>query len=424
MNRNRYIITALLFVQALLIVVAFNGFFANPSDFMLWHLFDGFKNYYTFAGYLSEANSSLLRFELMNYPYGDYIFYTDNTPLLAFPLKLFCHYIWDVSDYSIPIFNVFCMLSLLLSAYLAYRILYKLLGIQWMAFIFGIALAWINPQILRILAGHANLSFSWVILLALFWLLELTTHFDDPKKRRRIGGWLVFCLILGGFSHLYYLGILGMMITGFCFGMGLIRFIDWWRFSHWLSYGLLVCLVGGGIVYGIIRSVDSYYEGRPSVALGHDAAEYTIKPMALVLSYKFMRMGPIRLDNEPVIQAESSAYLGIFNLLVLAGLGLLWLFKRKAFIPLTQIFVRSDRISAWVLACLLAGAFCLFTSMGETNYLAGGKYKIHNILSPFFYVGMFTEAMHQFRCLGRFMWPFFWGISFFCALYRCLLLAL
>ena len=60
--------------------------------------FDGMRNYFAYHDYITQGKSdNFFLFEKMNYPFGDYIFYTDNTPLIAVPLKWFSENIYDLS---------------------------------------------------------------------------------------------------------------------------------------------------------------------------------------------------------------------------------------------------------------------------------------------------------------------------------------
>ena len=140
MTRKRSTVRLLLLVQSGLILIAFNKFFAHPLNYMFKNHGDGLKNYFTFYSYLSPNNPSLVKMDQMNFPFGEYIFYTDNTPLLAIPLKFFSTYVFDISPYSITLFNGLCIFSLLLSTYYLYKILFRLLKERWMIFIFSIML--------------------------------------------------------------------------------------------------------------------------------------------------------------------------------------------------------------------------------------------------------------------------------------------
>ena len=78
----------------LILLVAFPDIFIAPSDFLFNDEGDGLKNYFTMAYYI--ANDSGWHFSGMNYPYGEFISFTDNQPILSWLLTVLtitlCHY--------------------------------------------------------------------------------------------------------------------------------------------------------------------------------------------------------------------------------------------------------------------------------------------------------------------------------------------
>jgi hypothetical protein len=92
---------------------------------------------------------------------------------------------------------------------------------------------------------------------------------------------------------------------------------------------------------------------------------------------------------------------------------------------LLSVFVRNIRKKVWEIqrsffrdpltaGIFLASLVMLFVSMGEKYYPSYPKDEvlIYNILNPFLYLHFFTDMVEQFRCIGRFIWPFYFGFSF------------
>ena len=87
---KRYLLITIIGIQVLACIIGFQNHFSSPSNSLFHDSFDGFKNYITFYTYTSKSNASLLHYDQMNYPYGDFITYTDNTPILAIMFKKGC----------------------------------------------------------------------------------------------------------------------------------------------------------------------------------------------------------------------------------------------------------------------------------------------------------------------------------------------
>jgi hypothetical protein len=49
---------------------------------------------------------------------------------------------------------------------------------------------------------------------------------------------------------------------------------------------------------------------------------------------------------------------------------------------------------------------CFFAALGEYAHLFQNSVKLHNPLTPFFYLSLLTEKVTHFRSVARFVWPF------------------
>ncbi len=398
-----------LIVQCLLLLEAFQPLLLQPGRYLFSSTYDGAKNYYTFQAYVQQPWENGLRwFGMMNYPYGDYIFYTDNTPLLAVLVRLWSHYIFDLRPYALDVYHLLLLSGFLLSTLFLTLILRRFTRYWGLVTIFSVALPWINPQVSRLLVGHLNLSYSWVLLFGIWGLLQVYERFEAGRP---IGRW-VFGLVLGGtligFLHLYYLPLMAVLTGGF---------FAWWLLpkNRWLSNPLLA--VAGGLItlapmvlcVAIIRLVDGYYKLRSTGAAGFNYDPWKLQVSALFRSPEYNGVNFwLEFANQPAY--ESVAYLGAFALFGLTFLLGWWLWQPAA----SKVFWNSWKTArAWPFLQLLLGAalISLLISVGTTYTLDEGKYTIHNYLNLFFWGQMVTDAVTQFRVLARFSWVFFWAVN-------------
>lgn len=408
----------ILVLQAILCLIAFNKFFVHPADIMFMDLFDGIKNYFTFQSYLQQDPSvGLALVQGHAYPYGDYLFYADLTPTIAVPLRFFSIYIYDISDYAIPIFNTILILLHWITALVAYRLVKHFVKTPWLAVLLGISLTWIHPQLPRLGNGHFNLSISLFIVLSLLFLVHIYKGYQkDPEQyfsqhKGKLGA-LLATLYLASFTHLYFLPILGLTIGFFAFFQALeLKFHQKQSWMVSLKPLLLlggICVVGLVLVMGTIRIVDDYYALR---AVGNGAYGFTAWKLSLASLFTARSFNYIHYlfsYAEPnAIHYESNLYLGAFTLYSLTGLLLLRIFGKSLYLPISKVF--SERKYSW---SFLGMAFlCLFVAMGEEYYFLDSQYYFTNYFNPFLYLRKVVSQIEQFRCLARFFWPAFWVFS-------------
>lgn len=413
----------LLLVQAILCIIAFNKFWLNPADFMFMSIYDGAKNYYTFQAYLQQ--DSALGFGMLmqqGYPYGDYIFYTDMTPTIAVPLKLFCTYIYDVSAHGIPIFNFIIIFLHCISVLVVYKILKHFIQTPWILALLSISLTWSNPQFLRLQNGHFNLSITLFILLGLAMLIQIyKDHQANPEryfishKKRLVA--LGILLYLAAFTHLYFLPILGLVIGFFTFFyLFQLKFKQQqsWTISlaPMLALGL-VCVLSLVAVLGTIQLVDSYYDLRNIGNNAYGTTDWKMTISSLFTAPYFHGIKYLFSYNGP-INYESNLYLGAFILYSLTMLLFLKLWKGSSTTPslAKKAFTEHPILTPFLGVALV----CLFVGMGDTYQIADQSYSFNNYFNPFFHLRKYVTQIEQFRCLGRFVWPAFWifGLTMGC----------
>ena len=156
------LVVVALLIQVGFIARAFGRLLTEPGQFLFRltsETGDGMKNYFTFQSYLQQPFAKgLAWYGNMNYPYGDYVFYTDNTPLVAVFVKLFSHYVYDLTPYGLDVYHAMLVSGMLISTGLLVALLRRLLRSWFLVLSFSVLLPWLNPQLGRLLIGHFNLS--------------------------------------------------------------------------------------------------------------------------------------------------------------------------------------------------------------------------------------------------------------------------
>ncbi|MBW8050539.1 MAG: hypothetical protein FVQ77_09410 [Cytophagales bacterium] len=408
-SNQRLAILLIIIIQSCLLLFAFKNILFK--DLLFVNYYDGIKNYFTFISYLKQNfNEGIFIFKNMNYPYGDYLFYAGNNPILAIFVKLFSNYIFDVTSYSFEIYNFFCIINILISTFFVYKILSYILNSKILIYPLSLILPWLCPQIIRLNVGHFNLSFSFTFLLITYLLLRFYNSYNENNIKSCIINsiLIIFSVIIFTFIHLYYIGLLLILIFSFFFFWTIYEFIKTKRYPKLLNYFSFIIIFSLIPVF-IIKLIDKFYDFRRTIVGGYDWDTWSLTFPALFTSYdhnviKF----PIEYVNG--IPYESHAFLGNFALIATLILIITYIFKRKWFLSFKKIF---DSDKGFFILLLLASALVsLLIAFGEKIYIFNNSYRITNYLTPFYYLHKITDSVTQFRCLGRFNWFFFWGFNF------------
>lgn len=401
MNK-KYNLLIIIVLQLILCVIAFNKFFVAPNNYMFQNLHDGFKNYMTFQTYLSQPNKALATYTQMNYPFGEYIFYTDNSPLFAVSLKLFSNYVFDISPYSVAIYNSIIIFGYFFAAIILFFILKHFIQNKWLLVLFSVALTWLHPQMMRPFIGHQNLGLACLLLLTILGTLKIT-YATTKKEEKKWFILLTLTLISSSFVHLYYL-LINVIFVGFWgFAWALDAFL---KKENWKIILLKTWSIALGAVlfcFAVIRLIDKNYPYR-EVPKSYSGFSLNLK--ALFSSYDFNTIQPIKTINP--LSPENYAYLG-----AAVVIGLLFLLISLAF---RQFYVVKPHFKTFHLAqnsiikyWLFASVMLTFIALGST--IRTEKMMFSNYFSLFFYTDLFTERFSQFRCLGRFSWFLFWIVN-------------
>ena len=169
---------------------------------------DGLQSYVNME-YHIRYDTSYMRCNSMNYPYGEHVFFTSNQPLFSNTVKFISANIKDISDYTLGMLN-FLMLFFLVITPIIMFLIFDHLGIGTLvSVIASVAIAYLSPQLDRF-GGHFNLSYvaaiPWMILL-------LLKFFRKPSVLLTV---LIFLSVLAGaLTHFYIYGFYAILILFF-----------------------------------------------------------------------------------------------------------------------------------------------------------------------------------------------------------------
>ncbi|WP_354581354.1 hypothetical protein [Hymenobacter sp. UYP22] len=387
---------------------AFGALLFQPGQHLLVTSQDGAKNYFTFQAYIQQPwPNGLSWFGMMNYPFGDYLFFTDNTPLLAVPVRLWSHYVSDLAPHGLDIYHGLMLAGFFLSTALLVAILRRLVQHWGLVLVFAVVLPWLNPQTSRLLVGHFNLSYSWLVLLVIWGLLGL---YQRVRAGGPIWGWvlaLVAGSVVAGLIHLYYLPLLALTVAGFFAAWLLPR--QQWRNRTLSGAAVLITLLPTLLCFLVVRLTDGYRVQRSMQATGFNYAPWKLQLSALIKpgSYQTVHFW-LEPKNQPTY--ESVAYLGAFALFGLTFFVVAWLVRK----PATQAFWQAWKATperAFMQLLLLAALVGLGVSLGTEYAVADDQYIFQNYFSAFYYLQKVTQVVTHFRAVGRFSWPFFWAVN-------------
>ena len=103
-------------ILALAVIFIFFGkIIKEPGNYYFSADGDGFKAYYG-AIYHAKYDSSAMRMDGMNYPYGEMVFFTGSQPLVVNVIRIISQHIIDISDHTVAVMNLLMIFSIVLAA--------------------------------------------------------------------------------------------------------------------------------------------------------------------------------------------------------------------------------------------------------------------------------------------------------------------
>ncbi len=211
--------TGLLFA-ALLSVTVLSVFYGNLFGKLNRVCFasggDGMQSFVN-MDYHIRYDSTYMRCNSMNYPYGEHVFFTNNQPLISNTIKFISQNLVDISDFTLGILNFFMLFCLVITPVILYLIFKDLQVGTLISIIASVGITYLSPQLDRF-GGHFNLAYVCAIPLM---ILLLMRFFRKPSA------WLTLCIFLtvfaGALTHFYLYGFFAVLILFFYAGYGLAR---------------------------------------------------------------------------------------------------------------------------------------------------------------------------------------------------------
>jgi len=402
--------------QLLLLARTFGRLLAHPGQYLLVNHYDGIKSYYALATFLRQPLAQGLVDHGSNYPFGEYIFYTDIVPGFSIWLHGLVRAVPGLAPYGLYLFDVFILAGLVASTVLLLSI-WRRLGLPgWLALLLSVAMPWLGPQTSRVGVGHLALAFTPAVLGPL-WVLQ--GLYGAWRAGRPLARWwlgLGAALVAASWVHFYYLGVTGLWVSGFLgvwLGREALAGRPWRRLASWAAAVLAATF---GLTFGVLQILDKRASERPAGADGYDWSEWKFQFTTLFKSYDFNKIHFL-LERTAYVPYESNSYLGAFvlyGLVTVAVLASIRWWRRRAGLAspalLPTLPAPADGSRDFLGLLLLAALPLLLVSLGEEIHFDNDSYILHNYLNPFLWLHKLTVRITQFRALGRFVWPFWWAL--------------
>lgn len=405
-------------LQRTLIVAAFAIFFIAiyfgkvliaPNEYTFARQGDDVKNYFTLESYVTQPiNTGYRHYNSMNYPFRDIIFYCDNSPLIAVPVKWLSKHT-HIPVKAIPIFNYIIILNFLFVSILCYLLISRFIKSHTLAIILSFSLPYFEPQSLRIVEGTENLGLSFIIIANLLLLYIIYERTEDGKSTWVYHILNFLLIVLTSFIHLYYLVILCLNTGLILFAYFILRVKRRQPYLKTLAGAVIVPVLAFCVTFLIYLVTDEFYNARSEKPMGYNYDAWKTMISGFYTSYAYMRIRFV-FEATQYINYEAHTYLGAFLLYGSLIFAILYISKKASLQAFKNYFHKSS--ATFILLVSIASIVCLFIALGPEYYLMNGEYKFNNFLDLFSFIELFTNRIEHFRCLGRFSWLFFWAANF------------
>ncbi len=362
----------------------------HPNFFLFNDSGDAIKNYFTYATQ-AKANT-LIQSTIMNYPYGETVFYLDCHPLLTWILHGLNDIFPGLPEYSVGIIHILMILSLFFSAVFLYLIFCELHLNRWWAAIGAFGIMMMSPQVFR-MTGH--LALSYTVFIPLTWYLTIRFY----KSRQK----LMWSLLIAGNVLFWYLthGYLGMIAVAFVALQFLAEvFIfksrDLSLVQKWKHFGIQV--MSPAFVFWALVTFTDHHIGRTTNPWGFFSNNANLSTIFLP------HHGMLRRWLNPIINFNNQnwdgwAYIGVTSTLIFVLLIAGWIQKKRN--KSTNVTIVFDQITGQRILrrALFASVLLLLFAMALPFRLG-----LQFLLEWF-------PDIKKFRGNGRFAWVFYYTMT-------------
>ncbi|MBW8050536.1 MAG: hypothetical protein FVQ77_09395 [Cytophagales bacterium] len=380
-------------ITLFLILILFKDIVIHPNSYLFDVGGDGIKNYYTAAYYIKYDSGT--HFTGMNYPYGENVVFAATQPILSFILNWIEKNVFNISDYTIGIFNSFIIFSILPCILLLFKILKYHFLPTWYAFIVSIIIGFLSPQFSRF-SGHYGLSY--MLYVPLIWYLLI--KFFHSKKPILWGMSLSLTITLFSFITMYYALIGGIFIIIYL----LVYFLQNYKTDK-LSYKYIILgIISAAIPFIIIRIyffLTDPVNDRIVVPYGFFHYIASFESVFLPVYSPFLDVWNTFIKVSKA-QWEGYAYVGFAGLLAL----IFSIVKIIKYIRTKKYYkIFKPVLPATLSTTLWASVLILLISMAYPFKLG---------LQEFYYS---IPVIKQFRGIGRLSWIFYYVFTVYSAFY-------
>lgn len=379
-----------------------------PQDHMISGRNDGLKNYFTLQSYLQQPEEDgYIEFTGMQYPYGDAVWYTDNSPFIAMPLRFIQLHIANIAPYSAAIIQWIFLLNLLIAPLVLIPLLRRFISNEWLIVIGAIICIWTSPQFFRFFVGNMNLSLSTAYFLVIWLLLLIYDDYKTTDKRKLLwhACYLAITIFIAAGIHLYYILLLGlpaMVFLGIMVIAHLRSLKKIWSFAALPMVGIAVAV---GIIMVWINTSDPWRSMRPVQLDGSNISAWEVRFLHLYKAKEDLNPIPF-LGGKVHFDPENGMYLGGFfwYVLTIVVLYMLFMMLRKKNIDIVRSI--DPGVLGWIL--IVTTIIVYFSGTGMRLHLPGRGNTMDNYLNPLYYAQKFVDTISQFRCIARMGWWVFY----------------
>ena len=398
--RNKVTLLVVILVQLFLLNTTFKDFFDSKAKFIFCNEEDGLKNYFTLHTYVQDtSNHNLCSYRFMNYPFGENVFYTDNTPLFATVYKSICLQFPQLLAYDIQAFDLLLIFNLLCASILLVLILPRFVDSRLLIIIFSICLPWVSQMFLR-LTGTMNFSLSSLVLLHLWLHIK---HFETRASIQKyilLSIVLILLLFVSFFIHGYYLFILGFSSFFFCFFHGFISMQP-----RPILAAIAIPFLAFLLADMALHFSDPLLSLRGNHVIGYGKDDWELSLLALVYPYTHNTIRFFAPQNIYPFFYEATSYMGaafILGLITLIAFRIHSIvYQRKE-----QSFVFKSK-NQLVTILFFTGVFLTLIALGEDGYLFHTRHHYYNFLNPIYFLHKLIPEFSHIRYTARFCFPVF-----------------
>lgn len=386
-----YLLTVLL--ATAIVFLFFGKIISDPNNYYYSADGDGFKAYYG-AIFHAEYDTSAMRMDGMNYPYGEMVFFTGSQPMVVNTVKFFSNHFFDIKGNIVGIMNLLMIFSIVLAASFLFLIFYEL-NINWLySSVVSVGICMLSPQIARF-GGHFSLSWLFWIPLMLYLVLRF---YKRPNYLN--AGLIALVSFFSGAMHMYFYGF-----NGFIIGLYLLALL----LNKERSFGLMK-----GFVYFFIQLIFPFLIFQWLIGSYDSVVDRTSYPYGF-FAYRGHPAGVLLPSGKPYgfvpeiitvfkhVPWESLSFIGVSALVgFLVGMVV---FVRKIVVRKNAFKITDN----FVLNTFFWTSFIALLFSFGIPFIFGLEWMVD-------YVGSFR----QLRALARFSWLFYYvlNIVVFYALYR------